>query len=124
MALNSPIVVSFGTDGKYIFSPISFSAIISVVILEKKETSLFINTWLMSCRVLKRTVEEFIISKIIETAKNNGFDKVIGEYIPTPKNSMVKDIYEKMGFNRISENKFEALVDSFKYKTCFIKEDK
>lgn len=98
--------------------------LISVVILEKKETSLFINTWLMSCRVLKRTVEEFIINKIIETAKNNGFDKVIGEYIPTPKNSMVKDIYEKMGFNRISENKFEALVDSFKYKTCFIKEDK
>ncbi len=95
--------------------------LIAVVILEKRpEDTLFVNTWLMSCRVLKRTSEEFIVNNIIETAKANGFKKVIGEYIPTPKNSMVKDIYEKMGFTRTGENMFEADVESFEYNKCFI----
>lgn len=96
--------------------------LISVVILEKQEKNLFVNTWLMSCRVLKRTVEEFIINKIVETAKENGFEKVIGEYIPTAKNAMVKEIYGKMGFKKISENHFEVCSATFSPNKCFIKE--
>lgn len=97
--------------------------LISVVILEKQGKNLFVDTWLMSCRVLKRTVEEFIVNKMIETAKKNGFEKVIGEYIPTAKNAMVKDIYEKLGFKRTDGNHFEADVASFKMNKCFIKEN-
>lgn len=98
--------------------------LISVVILEKaNKDTLFINSWLMSCRVLKRGMEEFIINKIISTAKQNGYSKVIGEYIKTPKNAMVSDIYEKLGFKRIEDNKFQADTDSFNYNKTYIKEN-
>ena len=95
----------------------------AVVILDKREDHLFISEWLMSCRVLKRGMEEFIVNKILHTAADNGFRKVIGEYIPTPKNAMVKDLYENMGFERIDENRFEAEVDRFQYHKTFITEE-
>ena len=98
--------------------------LISVVILDKQaDNSLFVSEWLMSCRVLKRGMEEFIIDKIIRTAAENGFQRVIGEYIPTPKNAMVKDLYEKMGFARVGENRFEAVVSGFPYHKTFITEE-
>ena len=98
--------------------------LISVVILDKQEDStLFVSEWLMSCRVLKRGMEEFIVNKILQTAAEQGFGKVVGEYIPTPKNAMVKDLYEKMGFARTGENRFEADVTSFEYHKTFITEE-
>lgn len=97
--------------------------LISVVILDKQDKSLFVNTWLMSCRVLKRGMEEFIINQIIATARANGFEKVVGEYLKTPKNAMVEHIYEDLGFCSVSENRFEADVQSFvENKTFIVKE--
>lgn len=84
--------------------------------MEKQDNNtLFLDTWLMSCRVLKRGMEEFIINKIIETAKENGFSKVIGEYIKTPKNAMVENIYSKLGFKDLGDGKFEADVNNFEF---------
>lgn len=98
--------------------------LISVVILDKQaDSSLFVSEWLMSCRVLKRGMEEFIVNKMLRTAAEHGFRKVIGEYIPTPKNAMVKDLYEKMGFARVGENRFEADVSNFQYHKTFITEE-
>lgn len=98
--------------------------LISVVILDKQaDSSLFVSEWLMSCRVLKRGMEEFIVNKILQTAGAHGFRKVIGEYIPTPKNAMVKDLYEKLGFVRVGENRFEADVSGFQYHKTFITEE-
>ena len=98
--------------------------LISVVILDKQDgDTLFVSEWLMSCRVLKRGMEEFIINKILSTAADRGFRKVVGEYIPTPKNTMVRDLYEKMGFTRVSENRFEADVERFQYHKTFIAEE-
>ena len=98
--------------------------LISVVILDKQEDfTLFISQWLMSCRVLKRGMEEFIINRILRTAAENGFRKVVGEYIPTPKNAMVRDLYEKLGFVPMGENRFEADVSGFPYHKTFITED-
>lgn len=97
--------------------------LISVVIMDKEDDgSLFISEWLMSCRVLKRGMEEFIINKIIRTAKETGFAKVVGQYIRTPKNEMVENIYERMGFAACPNNLFEAIVDNFKYNNTYIKE--
>lgn len=98
--------------------------LISVVILDKQaDSSLFVSEWLMSCRVLKRGMEEFIVNKILQTAAEQGFQKVVGEYIPTPKNAMVRDLYEKMGFARVGENRFEAQVSGFQYHKTFITEE-
>jgi len=97
--------------------------LISVVILEKRNNNnLFIETWLMSCRVIKRGMEEFVINKIMETANKIGCEAVIGEYIRTPKNNIVADIYEKFDFSRISENTYFINVNNFIYKKTFIKE--
>lgn len=98
--------------------------LISVVILKKEsEKTLFIDTWLMSCRVLKRGMEEFIINKLVETAKKKGFEKIRAEYIPTAKNSMVKDIYSTMGFTADGENKYKMRIDTYENKKCYIMEE-
>ena len=86
-------------------------------------STLFVSEWLMSCRVLKRGMEEFIVNKIMETAARNGCQKVLGEDIPTAKNAMVRDLYEKMGFARVGENRFEAEVSGFSFHKTFITEE-
>ena len=97
--------------------------LISIVILEKQDKkTLFINTWLMSCRVLKRGMEEFVVNKIIETGRKHGFETIIGEYIKTSKNAMVASIYKKLGFTPTDENIFTANVDKFINNNTFIKE--
>ena len=76
--------------------------LISIVILQKNPISaqkeLFIDTWLMSCRVLRRGVENLVLNKLVEIAKENGFIRLVGEYLPTPKNELVKDHYKNLGF--------------------------
>ena len=59
---------------------------------------MFIDSWIMSCRVLKRGMEDFTLNTIIGLAKAHNFKKVVGEYIPTKKNGIVKDHYAGLGF--------------------------
>ena len=95
-----------------------------MVIMEKKSDDiLFVDTWLMSCRVLKRGMEEYVINHMIQAAKENGFAKITAEYIATPKNSMVKDIYSQMGFEKNKENMYEVIVDTFKPLKTYIQEE-
>jgi FkbH-like protein len=74
------------------------NGLISVVVLEKRQGYLFIENWLMSCRVLKRGMEEFVLNVIMQVAGREGFERVVGEYLPTEKNQLVKDHYGKLGF--------------------------
>ena len=90
--------------------------LISLAIMKKNEDkSLFIDSWLMSCRVLKRGMEEFIINSVIDKAREEGFNKVVGEYIKTPKNAMVEHIYSNLGFTDLGNGRFEANTEDFKY---------
>jgi FkbH-like protein len=59
---------------------------------------LYIDTWLMSCRVLGRQVEPTTLNLIAQQAEKLGARRLVGEYIPTKKNGMVKDHYAKLGF--------------------------
>lgn len=99
--------------------------LVSVVILEKiSDSALFVDTWLMSCRVLKRGMEEFIINCMVKTAKECGYKTISSEYIATPKNRMVKDIYEEMGFDKTGEHTYRLDVDGFKSMKTYIREEK
>lgn len=60
-----------------------------------------IDTWLMSCRVLGRQVEPTTLNLIAEQARRIGARRLIGEYIPTKKNGLVKDHYARLGFTLI-----------------------
>jgi FkbH-like protein len=66
---------------------------------------LLIDTWLMSCRVLGRQVEPTTLNLIAREAGRLGARRVIGEYIPTKKNGMVKDHYTKLGFTMMETDK-------------------
>lgn len=100
------------------------NGLICVVILEKKDAkTLFIDTWFMSCRVLKRGMEDFTINKIVEYAIANGYEKIIGEFIPTAKNKMVEALYPSLGFEEVQSvdtHLFTLDVKSYKPKTNFI----
>jgi len=78
--------------------------LISSVILHKQGDKCFIDTWLMSCRVLKRGVEYLIFSYIVMIARQMGCIGIIGEYIPSSKNSIVKDFYPQLGFKHMGDN--------------------
>ena len=96
--------------------------LVSVIIAEKKEKGLFIDTWLMSCRVLKRGMEEFVMNRLMTEAERQGFKEVFAEYIPTAKNKMVHDIYPDMGFTEYAENKYRISTKEYMKKKTHIKE--
>ena len=75
--------------------------IISVVILVPNEKEVNIESWVMSCRVLNRTVEQAIFSYISESFAGK---TVCGKYIPTEKNGLVKNLYSNLGFNFVSKD--------------------
>ena len=62
-----------------------------------------IDTWLMSCRVLGRRVDEAMLTELAHAAQGAGVLKLIGRYIPSPKNGMVADHFDKLGFRRERE---------------------
>lgn len=97
--------------------------LIGIVILRiKSKEELFIDTWIMSCRVLKRGMEEFMVNSFIREAKKRGFRKIYGEYIPTEKNKLVKDIYKELGFAETFENNYVLDINQFREKKTYIKE--
>jgi FkbH-like protein len=75
------------------------NGIIAIIIGRlQPDKDLAIDTWLMSCRVLGRQVEPTTLNLIAQEARKLGARRLIGEYIPTTKNGMVKDHYAKLGF--------------------------
>ena len=69
-----------------------------------------IDTWLMSCRVLGRQVEEATLNVLVEQARALGVASLKGLYIPTAKNGMVRQHYERLGFERLSTLEENASV--------------
>jgi len=67
------------------------------------DQNLRIDTWLMSCRVLGREVEQATLNVLRAQAVRLGAGRLIGEYIPTPKNGMVREHYRKLGFDLLRE---------------------
>ena len=83
--------------------------IISCIVLRKgcsdpllPEDVCFIENWCMSCRVLKRGVENLAFRRIIKEAENMGCKKLVGEYIRSRKNGMVEGLYASLGFTPVS----------------------
>jgi FkbH-like protein len=79
------------------------SGIICIVIGRVEGEKAFLDTWLMSCRVLGRQVEEATLNIVAAQALEYGANKLVGEYLPTSKNGMVKLLYEKLGFQKTTE---------------------
>ena len=121
MAENPDVIdLSFTLEDKF-----GDNGLIAVIIMKKQDDeTLFIDTWFMSCRVLKRGMENFTLNTMVECAKKKGFKRIIGEFLPTPKNKMVEQHYPNLGFvpsEDASEGaKYVLDVDSYQPRECYI----
>lgn len=72
--------------------------LISAVIARKRGDDFEIDTWLMSCRVLGRDIEKLVYNKLVSAARAAGAKALVGRYLPTAKNVLVKDLLAGFGF--------------------------
>lgn len=80
------------------------AGLISVLIVQKSGTVAAIDTFLMSCRVMGRKLEDIIAGEVLESLKNHGIETVKAKYICTAKNTPVKELFEQFGFKITEEN--------------------
>lgn len=79
------------------------NGVVSLVIGKKNGDTLELILWLMSCRVLKRDMEQAMLDTLVWRSRESGIRKLHGYYYKTAKNAMVKDFYGTMGFQKLSE---------------------
>ena len=112
--MNNPALVGYSMHLKDRFGD---HGLISIVIGQVVDGTLKIDTWLMSCRVLKRQVEEEVLNELARLAKARGCHRLEGVYLPTAKNDMVRDFYSRMGMTLLAESdtrrEFELRLDNF-----------
>ena len=119
---NNPNVIdlSFTLEDKF-----GDNGLIAVVIMKPLDKdTLFVDTWFMSCRVLKRGMENFTLNTMVEVAKTKGYKRIVGEYLPTPKNKMVEQHYVHLGFTKVEgteTSQYVLDVDVYQIKECYIK---
>jgi len=92
---------------------------ISLVIGLLEHEELFIDTWIMSCRVLRRGVENVVLNSIVDAAKLRGIRHVRGEYIRTNKNELVLDHYRNLGFNDSGDGSWTLDVSVYQPREHF-----
>lgn len=103
------------------------NGVVSLLIARGNATGgLEVDTWLMSCRVLGRQVEEAALNLLVSDARRLGYRRVIGEYRPTAKNAMVKDMYRRFGFallgmDESGSTRWALPVDTFEPRTTYIR---
>jgi FkbH-like protein len=99
--------------------------LISVVIGKTAGEEAEIDTWLMSCRVLKRQVEDEVLNTVVRLCRMCGCSRVRGVYLPTAKNGMVRDHYPSLGFVPVSVSperlEFELNLDHYEFRPTRIR---
>lgn len=84
------------------------NGIVGVAILKEQGNDAFIDTFLLSCRVIGRGVEEAFLKDCVNIARERSCKKIIGLYIPTKKNGQVEEFYKNHDFSLIEKNSSEA----------------
>ena len=72
--------------------------IVGVAVMSERDGDWGIDTFLLSCRVIGRTVEQAFLAFISAEAKRSGARRLVGRYLPTPRNSCVAELYPSLGF--------------------------
>ncbi len=101
ITLQARLTDSYGDNG-----------MIAVIIAKVTGDELAIDSWLMSCRVLKRQVEYCLMNELVGIAKQHGMTTITATYIPTHKNAIVKNLYAELGFARV-ESSLDAEVSQW-----------
>jgi FkbH-like protein len=86
------------------------NGIVGVLIFRRESNEQWlIDTFLLSCRVIGRTVEEALLGYALRELRELGATELTGEYIPTGKNGMVANLYGKLGFALTDSNEKRTL---------------
>ena len=80
--------------------------IVGAMFLKTNDDNCHIDTFLMSCRVLGLNIEQYMIAFAAAVAKQAKVKKLVGEYIPTPKNKVAADMYLRLGFQKLGDTLF------------------
>jgi len=87
---------------------------IGVIIGDMDRDTVYVELWCMSCRVIGRGVEHKMFDALVQEARKIRRKRIIGEYRPTSRNGIVKDLYANLGFTSLGDNRWEyALVKEF-----------
>jgi len=78
------------------------NGMIGVVICRCVQEDWIIETWLMSCRVLNRKVEEAVCNRLVQDATVAGARTLRGSYVRTDRNDLVEDLFSRLGFTLAS----------------------
>jgi FkbH-like protein len=103
------------------------NGMISAVICRQTGPRWEVDTWIMSCRVLGRRVEETILQHLVEQARLRGVTEIIGRYIPTAKNGLVRDHFNRLGFaeagSQDEETTWRLVVNDYSERALPLKVD-
>lgn len=104
------------------------NGIVTVVAGKKVGDTLDISLWLMSCRVLKRGMEDLMMNQLVAEARAKGINKIVGHYYPTPKNAMVQNFFDDYGFSLTDTDdagnkKWELNVGDYSEKVSYIENE-
>jgi FkbH-like protein len=84
---------------KDIFDDNGLVGVLITVPSDREKLTWVIDTWLMSCRVIGRQMEQFMFNTLVQAAKARGIQTIRGTYLPTPKNGMVSNLLDNLGFS-------------------------
>ena len=80
------------------------NGVVTVVAGQAQGQTLCLRLWLMSCRVLKRGMEDAMMDTLAAKAAAAGYTALEGYYYPTAKNAMVREFYAGYGFEKTAED--------------------
>jgi FkbH-like protein len=80
------------------------NGIVGVMMAQAHEERLDIDTFLLSCRVIGRTVEAAMLAYLCKSAAERGITILRGQLRPTAKNMPARDLFERHGFTKLAED--------------------
>ena len=100
------------------------NGLIAAVILHQEGIdTFFVENFFMSCRVLKRGMEYFILNEIVCQVRELGCGKLVGEYIPTQKNKLVENLFNELGFIQLTDAQqllYELPIDGYENRITYV----
>jgi FkbH-like protein len=78
------------------------NGIVGLVIARAEGDAWALDTFLLSCRVIGRTVETAVLARVAELAREAGAARLRAEFVATKKNAPARDVYAAHGFRRVA----------------------
>lgn len=85
------------------------NGIVSLLIGRIEEKALWIELWVMSCRVFKRDLEKAMLDRLVSLCNERDLTTIYGVYLPTPKNKYVEQLYARLGFQLVAQEKEKSI---------------